>query len=487
MNIFPNLSPNSNTNTNSPNPRDIQNPMVFTAEVVDVILSESHLDFSKCPRIGSIKFRSYRDYRVPGSSIVTFALPLDSNIIKPPLIGEFVIIIKSVNGNVKDKLHLREATSYYINTVSTGTRATNNIFDDSLTYVKDNSVKASENKTFDTQLVKTGSIYQKASTTIHEGFVVYEGRFGQSIIQGASSKERPDGIGSILGGNNGDPFTVIRTGNKSKIPNIKSDATSMYMLSNQRIIIQDSSFDSILGGWTTLNLDNVDALVQEVVMEDIQDKESISADPRAEFTDPAESITPIEISHNSDEGVPVYNQGDPRWGNLKANSETYTMRQAGCAMCSMAMVLRYLTSVDAITPELLFNVKKVVLVHWSDIIAFVNSKYNTALTPLTFIMNPKDMTIADRALASGIPILFESKNRDKPRSGETYKNNILEATSSNQKPYVGGKQHWMVITSKNADGTYNLNDPNGGRVRKKQSASDILNKVGRFGFINFKP
>jgi len=483
MSLFPNLSPNSNSNTNSVNPRDIQNPSVFTAEVVDVMITGS-ISF---PRPGTIKFRAYRDYGVAVSNIVTHALPLDSNIIKPPLIGEFVVIIKSVNGNIKDKAYLRDAVYYYTSIVSTGGNRSHNIFDNSKTFTRDPDAVTLENKTFDTQLTNTGSIYQKSSTSIHEGFVIYEGRFGQSIVQGASSKERPDGIGSILGGNNGDPFTVIRNGNKGRIPNIKNDACSMYMLSNQRIIIQDASFDSILGGWTTLNLDNIDAAVQEVVMEDIQDKESISADPRAEFTDPAESITPIEITHNSDEGVPVYNQGDPRWGSLKATSETYTMKQAGCAMCSMAMVVRYLTSVDAITPELLFNVKKVVLVHWSDIISYVNSKYNASLTPLTFIMNPKDMVIADRALASGIPILFESKNRDKPHSGETYKNNILEASSSNQKPYVGGKQHWMVITSKNADGSYNLNDPNGGRVRKKQSSADILNKVGRFGFINFKP
>lgn len=488
MNLFPNIFTQQNSNVNSVNPRDIQNPTIFSAEVVDVILNDSHPDWSKFKRPGTIKYKAYRDYRMPIDNTVMYAIPLDSNNAKPPLIGEFVIIIRStkgnINGNIKDKRYLTNSSAYYINTISFGKNPTNNnIFDTSTLVIDDSNKTSLENKDFNSELTNKNIF----PTKLHEGFITYEGRFGQSLIFGASGLSNPKGVGSILGGKNGDPFTIIRNGNKSTNPNIKSDMSSIYFVSNHRIIMQDETFDSVLGGWTTLNLDNSSIVVTEVHMEDIQSLDTISVDPRAEFTDSSENITPVEISHNSEEGIPVYNQGDPRWGSLKSSSEPYNMRQAGCALCSLAMVTRYLTGAEAITPAMLFNVKNVILVHWSDIITFINNKFGANLTPITFILNPKDMEIADRALESGIPILFESKNKDKLHAGETYKNNVLEFKGSEQKPYVGGKQHWMVITSKNADGTYNLNDPNGGRIRKKQSASDILNKVGRFGFINFKP
>jgi hypothetical protein len=66
------------------------------------------------------------------------------------------------------------------------------------------------------------------------------------------------------------------------------------------------------------------------------------------------------------------------------------------------------------------------------------------------------------------------------------KANGRPAIGDNQTKYVGGNQHWMVITGKNSDGTYNINDPNGGTVRAYQNIKDILHDIGRFGVILYE-
>lgn len=199
-----------------------------------------------------------------------------------------------------------------------------------------------------------------------------------------------------------------------------------------------------------------------------------------------------DVVGNGPGNVPIFNQGDSKWGTTKG--KTWTIGQAGCCITSIAMISRYLTGLNVINPLQVFKWdNNDVVAMWAIIgkainkyiddnpgSASPNKKINPNFNPR---QGPGTQSFLDKYLAKGYPVMIESKNHNKPQyspNGIIKKNGAVIATGASQTPYVHGNQHWMVITNKNPDGTYNINDPNGGRIRYNQNIRDILTDVGRF-------
>lgn len=463
---------------NERNPiRDNARPIIITGEVVDIILNESHADWKSYKFPGIIKFRSKFNIGTDFKNITAIAKPYSSNNINYPIIGEMVSIILAAGVNVlQNNIVFTENSFYYLPPI--------NIFGDTnINSIPDgfNLTGSKSNTTFSPKTVIRNVIY--------DGDIIQEGRFGNSIIYGSTVSNQSSNVYNEFGSNtdakHGDPFIVIRNGHLSSSVQPKwSDSVDYYTTSQHVNIVSNNSFDSLIKKWSSISVgsDNTTPIIYH--SEPIQSENSISYDPRADFTDPSVAITSDSTDTSGLHNIPLYNQGDIRWSKLKASSESYNLGQAGCALSSLAMVTSYLCNDPNINPASLFSIKQHVLVYWDDIIKYLNSTHTIQLSGIKFISNPRNMDVVDTYLLKNIPVLFESKNKSPLIAGSTYKNNILESTGFHQCPYVHGKQHWMVIVSKNPDNTYNLHDPNGGRLRKQHNSSDILNNIGRFGLLN---
>lgn len=165
--------------------RKVKNSLVnmFSAEVVDIILSKDHKDFNKLggnKSIGLIKYKLIESNRTINTNSLSYAIPLQPNVKNYPIVGETVLIY---SGLPTSKTSTKESSSvnYYLSGI--------NIFNDS----QINNLE--ENKSF-----PKNDNHSPILTKI--GDVVTEGRFQNSLKFSADD--------------NGNPLTIIRNGRKSE-------------------------------------------------------------------------------------------------------------------------------------------------------------------------------------------------------------------------------------------------------------------------------
>ena len=216
--------------------------------------------------------------------------------------------------------------------------------------------------------------------------------------------------------------------------------------------------------------------------------------------------------------VPLMNQGDTQWGNLRSsypstNYKEYSLKEAGCCLTSVAMVCSYLSN-NIITPAMLMGPESTflphnketkidttpegsgILVEWSVVERDLKDRTGLEYMFKTF-RPPSDGTkeeVSDfliSKLDAGIPVIWERK-QDGGGNTSNYiygYNSSLEKPAV-QKPYVGGIQHWMVITGYTSDGNYDptfqVNDPNGAAYRPDVSLEHLQYKLGRFMTLELK-
>lgn len=233
-------------------------------------------------------------------------------------------------------------------------------------------------------------------------------------------------------------------------------------------------------------------------------EDDLSYDHRA-----ADNVEYDPLFLNGSDRVPIFNQGNSIWASRKG-TDGYTIGSRGCCISCLAMVTKYMTGLSVIDPGKIFEWNNnSVVAYWGLILRNVNQymvdnpgsaspnkKLKASFTPVK-VGREANQAFLDKYLALNIPVIFESKSHTPPRyspGGSLTKQGSLVNNRSNNRPaigdnqpkYVGGNQHWMVITGKNSDGTYNINDPNGGVVRAYQNIKDILNDIGRFGVILYE-
>ena len=135
---------------------------LFSAEVIDVILSKDHLEYDKLggnKSIGLIKYRLIESNRTTNVNSLSYAIPLQPNSKNYPLIGEIVLIYA---GLPTIKLSAKESSSvnYYLSGI--------NIFNDSQSNNFKENNRFPKNDNHSPILPKTGD-------------VITEGRFQNSL------------------------------------------------------------------------------------------------------------------------------------------------------------------------------------------------------------------------------------------------------------------------------------------------------------------
>jgi hypothetical protein len=254
---FTSLQPNTN-NSFLPSSNEGQ---IINARVVDIILDETHPKWDKFGGwngIGTIEFVLLEN---KNQQDTTSAIPLFPQLKNFPLINETVLIFSFPNRNINKYSNIKGY--YYLNPVNLWNHPHHNAFPDvskseptdaqnadyesiqggQIRRIRDNSSEIELNSP------EVGGTFVEKSN-IHPilsfaGDNIFEGRFGNSIRLGNTSKSK-----SIYNNNwsntgeNGDPITIIRNGQNPNsgeegwIPvteNINNDLSSIYLTSTQQI------------------------------------------------------------------------------------------------------------------------------------------------------------------------------------------------------------------------------------------------------------
>jgi hypothetical protein len=243
---------------------------VVAARVIDIVLDENHKYYGDVGRWNGIGAIFYEIVNKSGTkSYPNFALPYDAQLKTYPLINEIVLLISLPNQsmgfvssnesyfymsplgiwnhphhnaypNVLDKINDEEQTRDYPSSTSGSVRQVT----DGSTEINLNSSNTSQN-TFPEK--------EKEKSNIHPlmpfmGDSLLEGRYGQSLRFGSTAKSKSEKKNNWSNsGENGDPITILRNGQPSKVSNegwvpitedINKDLSSIYLTSTQKIPIE---------------------------------------------------------------------------------------------------------------------------------------------------------------------------------------------------------------------------------------------------------
>jgi hypothetical protein len=235
---------------------NIQNFLV-PARVIDIVLDENHPYFDRVGQWNGIGAIFYEKINSAGSATNNdFALPYDPQSKTYPLINEIVLMILLPNQSIGD---VSTSTSYYyLNPVGIWNHphhnAYPNLFASPLTQQDyQGNVRRVEDGSTETEL--NSPINPSQNNFVEEinirplmpfmGDTIYEGRHGQSIRLGSTTKsqsEKKNNWSEV--GKNGDPITIFRNGQHPTMDDdgwipitedIKTDLSSIYLTSYQKL------------------------------------------------------------------------------------------------------------------------------------------------------------------------------------------------------------------------------------------------------------
>jgi hypothetical protein len=239
------------------------NNLIVVGRVVDIILDDTHTDYSNYGEagIGLIKYQLIEGVPTNLGNSSPIAIPLFPNIKNYPLINEIVYMLSLPAIITQEQFGAN--TLYYFPPVNV---FNNNYLNALPSALNPNTTSSpSEQKTYqevdlgsnvivtqNTQSIQLGKTFPNISN-IHplkafEGDVIYEGRFGNSIRYGSTVSGSTNNWSST--GSNGDPITIIRNGqgqvNTSADWNritedVNRDDSSIYLTSTQKIPINVAS------------------------------------------------------------------------------------------------------------------------------------------------------------------------------------------------------------------------------------------------------
>ena len=264
-----NLGTNTRQNLNSP--KGGSTPTNIPARVIDIILDENHPDFKKAggyPSIGAIKFEGASNLGVIKSG---YAYPYNPHIKSFPLVNETVLIVNLPSRFQNDDPS--STTPFYINPAGLWNHPNHNAFinlfnglkssklnNELISEVENGNPIQTQPPNIDTLKTNLNSPTNPSQQTFHEnskikplfpfpGDVIIEGRQGQSIRLGSTSKSdsiHNNNWSEFSSTKNGDPIVIIRNGQpllndqKGWLPiteNANNDLSSFYLTSTQSIPI----------------------------------------------------------------------------------------------------------------------------------------------------------------------------------------------------------------------------------------------------------
>ena len=233
---------------------------IFSARVKKIILDDKNYSdlFKEFGEWNSIGLIFFEDVKNPNSVFEkqNFAFPLFPNYKNYPLENEIVFIIKLASTDIQNNPY--NITYYYFTPINLWNSVHHNGLPDNI---------YSENFQSDYQQTEAGSVRRvkdqgtdidlgfvfKEKSSIKslqpfEGDVIQEGRFGNSIRFGSTSKGNIKNIWSDSG-ENGSPILILRNGQFEDntdpwipiVEDINKDLSNIYLTSTQKIPIKVSS------------------------------------------------------------------------------------------------------------------------------------------------------------------------------------------------------------------------------------------------------
>ena len=236
--------------------KQIQNGILESAEVVDIILDPSHPAFnpSQYRVIGSIQARAFpREFGISGDSCSWYN-PLFPNLRQYPLLGEIVVLLAAAGRAAQ--LRTTATEKYYI---SMPVGVWQGVNQNGLPAASYNINKAGgDDKNYrsftgnpkgDVNDIPFGNTFaDKVVARIFpfEGDTILEGRFGQSLRFGSTVTEPETPNDWSKDGIDGDPITIISNGHSTTDggyhqESINEDASGIWLLSGQSVPIDVSS------------------------------------------------------------------------------------------------------------------------------------------------------------------------------------------------------------------------------------------------------
>jgi len=282
---------NSATSTIASSISNLENNsnMFFIARVIDISLNSNSEIFNNSggwAGIGSIKFQQLDISVTPSSKneeSTTFAKPITGQLKNYPLVNELVLIFRGPS--TKQTQITNTKNFYYINTVAIWGNQHINAYPDS--YFTNTDLAPSMNKSNDEILAGSTNKNTTQTTTIplngnsggtfeekgnihpilpFAGDNIFEGRFGNSIRLGNTSKTGGLQNNWSSTGENGSPITILKNGQPSSgsskgfepiVEDINTDPTSIYLTSTQKIPIEVASSKQDSGEGSTVPFSNL--------------------------------------------------------------------------------------------------------------------------------------------------------------------------------------------------------------------------------------
>ena len=263
--------------------------MFFIARVIDISLNSNSEIFNNSggwAGIGSIKFQQLDISVTPSSKneeSTTFAKPITGQLKNYPLVNELVLIFRGPS--TKQTQITNTKNFYYINTVAIWGNQHINAYPDS--YFTNTDLAPSMGKSNDEILAGSTNKNTTQTTTIplngnsggtfeekgnihpilpFAGDNIFEGRFGNSIRLGNTSKTGGLQNNWSSTGDNGSPITILKNGQPSSgsskgfepiVEDINTDPTSIYLTSTQNIPIEVASSKQDSGEGSTVPFSNL--------------------------------------------------------------------------------------------------------------------------------------------------------------------------------------------------------------------------------------
>ena len=263
--------------------------MFFIARVIDISLNSNSEIFNNSggwAGIGSIKFQQLDISVTPSSKneeSTTFAKPITGQLKNYPLVNELVLIFRGPS--TKQTQITNTKNFYYINTVAIWGNQHINAYPDS--YFTNTDLAPSMGKSNDEILAGSTNKNTTQTTTIplngnsggtfeekgnihpilpFAGDNIFEGRFGNSIRLGNTSKTGGLQNNWSSTGENGSPITILKNGQPSSgsskgfepiVEDINTDPTSIYLTSTQKIPIEVASSKQDSGEGSTVPFSNL--------------------------------------------------------------------------------------------------------------------------------------------------------------------------------------------------------------------------------------
>ena len=242
---------------------------VVAARVIDIVLDEKHDYYGLVGQWNGIGAIFYEIVNKSGTkSYPNFALPYDSQLKTYPLINEIVLLISLPNQSIG--FVSSNESYFYMSPLGIWNHPHHNAYPNLLDKINDQeqtrdypsstsgSVRQVTDGRTDIDLNSSNSSQNSQNTFVEKidihpllpfmGDSLLEGRYGQSLRFGSTAKSESEKKNNWSNsGENGDPITILRNGQPSKVSdkgwipiteNINNDLSSIYLTSTQKIPIK---------------------------------------------------------------------------------------------------------------------------------------------------------------------------------------------------------------------------------------------------------